>query len=153
MMLWCFGFPHAKHCSWSTFICRVYASVWTEMTERSFSNSPSLTGVLCLSDPGSRAVCHPPHPCLPVEESSVSAQHPLPPPLPPDCWGAQIPDGHWSWSGSPDPPPWLQVPAAYTTQYITFYSTVVYFSWWWFRCLKWNNFFYSVRMQHKSSGK
>lgn len=75
--------------------------------------------VVYLLDPGSRAVCHPPHPCLPVEESSVSAQHPLPPPLPPDCRGAQSPDCQWSWSGSPDPPPWLQVPDTYATQHMS----------------------------------
>lgn len=47
---------------------------------------------LCLSDPGPRTVCHPPYSSLPVEKSSVSAQHSLPPTLPVDCWGAQSSD-------------------------------------------------------------
>lgn len=68
------------------------------------------------SDFGSRTLCYPPHPCLPVEESRVSAQHPVPPPLPTDRWGAPSSDGHRGWSRSADPTARLQVTAAENTR-------------------------------------
>lgn len=47
----------------------------------------------CLADPGPGALCHPPHPCVAVEKSSLPPQHSLPPSLPSDCRGAPSPDG------------------------------------------------------------
>lgn len=69
-----------------------------------------------LSDLGSRTLCYPPHPCLLVEESRVSAQHPIPPPLPADCWGTSSSDSHRGWSRSSNPTPRLQVTATHNTQ-------------------------------------
>lgn len=64
-----------------------------------------LTVDVLVSDSGSGAVCHPSHSGLPVEESCVSAQHPVPPPLPADGRGAAGSDCHRGWSGGEDPPP------------------------------------------------